>query len=194
MPDDIIWKQDRATILQAIGVLDPAGNATKRLDIVKAAQVARLTQEDWQKERDKMTATCNQCHSANFTKYEMQKGDRIIKDADHAIAEAIRIVADLYKDGIIPKPKTYDYSFPDLLTFNDAPTPIETRLFNMFLEHRNRTFQGPFHNSPDYAWWYGWSAMQEDLTNIRYMAEEMRRAAKAPAKAASATAAKKTAK
>ena len=78
------------------------------------------------------------------------------------MAEAIRIVASLYKDGIIAKPKTYDYAFPDLLTFNDAPTPIEPKLFKMFLEHRNRTFQGTFHNSPDYAWWYGYSAMQED--------------------------------
>ena len=76
MPDDILWKQDRTTILQAIGVLDPAGNATKRLDVVKGAQVARLTQEDWQKERDKMITTCNQCHSVNFVKGELQKGDQ----------------------------------------------------------------------------------------------------------------------
>ena len=193
MPDDIIWKQDRTTVLQAMGVLDPAGNATKRLDVVKAAQVARLTQEDWQKERDKMVATCNQCHSTNFVKSELQKGDRIIKDADHAMAEAIRVVAALYKDGIIAKPKNYSYEFPDLLTFNDAPTPIEQRLFNMFLEHRNRTFQGTFHNSPDYAWWYGYSALQEDLTNIKYMADDMRRAAKSTAKA-SAPASKKTSK
>ncbi len=182
MPDDVVWKQDRTTILQALGVLDPAGNATKRLDAIKGIQLARMTQEDWQKERDKMMATCTQCHSANFAKYELGKGDRIIKDADHAMAEAIRIVADLYKDGIIPKPKTYDYAFPDLLTFNDAPTPIEQRLFKMFLEQRNRTFQGTFHNSPDYAWWYGWSAMQESLIDIRHMAQDLRRAAgKAPA-------------
>ncbi|MBN1570755.1 MAG: cytochrome C [Acidobacteria bacterium] len=185
MPDDIIWKQDRTTILQALGVLDPAGNATKRLDVVKGAQLARLTQEDWQKERDKMSATCKQCHSANFVKSELGKGDRIIKDADHAIAEAIRIVAGLYKDKILAKPQNYNYDFPDLLTFNDAPTPIEQRLFKMFLEQRNRTFMGTFHNSPDYAWWYGWSAMQESLTEIKFMAEDMRRAAgKAPAKAA----------
>lgn len=130
-----------------------------------------------------MVATCSQCHSANFAKSELDKGDRIIKDADHAMAEAIRVVAGLYKDGIIAKPKNYDYPFPDLLTFNDAPTPVEQRLFTMFLEHRNRTFQGTFHNSPDYAWWYGWSAMQEDLTDIKSMAEQMRRVAgKAPAK------------
>jgi hypothetical protein len=36
--------------------------------------------------------------------------------------------------------------------------------------------------------------MQEDLTNIRYMAQEMRRTAKAPAKTAAAPAAKKIAK
>jgi hypothetical protein len=84
------------------------------------------------------------------------------------------------------------------LTFNDAPTPVEQRLFTMFLEHRNRTFQGTFHNNPDYAWWYGYSAMQEDLTEIRFLANDMRRAAgKAPAKAipaAAAPAAKKVAK
>jgi cytochrome c553/uncharacterized CHY-type Zn-finger protein len=194
MPDDLLWTEDRKTILQALGVLDPAGNPTNRLDVVKGAQVARLTQEDWQKERDKMTATCGQCHSASFVKSEMQKGDQMVKEADHVMAEGIRVVAGLYKDGVLPKPKTYSYPFPDILTFQDAPTPVEQRLFVMFLEHRSRSFQGTFHNSPDYAWWYGWSEMQQDLTDIKFMAQELRKAAKTPAKTPSATAAKKPAK
>lgn len=192
MPDDLLWKQDRTTILQALGVLDPAGNPTKRLDAVKSVQLVRTTEEEWQKERDKMLKTCNQCHSSNFSKSELGKGDRVIKEADRVMAEAIRVVAGLYKDGTLPKPKTYAYAFPDLLTFNDAPTSIEQTLFKMFLEYRNRTFQGTFHNSPDYAWWYGWSAMQDALTEIKYKAEEMRRAARLDAKLAPA--AKKTAK
>jgi hypothetical protein len=118
----------------------------------------------------------------------------MIKEADHLMAEAIRVVAGLYKDGIVPKPKTYSYNFPDLLTFNDAPTPVETQLFVMFLEHRNRAFQGTFHSSPDYAWWYGYSELQRDLTDIKFMAAEMRRNAKAPAKASLAPSAKKPAK
>lgn len=179
MPEDVSWAEDRKTILQALGVLDPAGNATSRLDVIKGAQVARLTQEDWQKERDKMLATCNQCHSINFAKGELQKGDQVIKEADHLMAEAIRIVAGLYQDGTLAKPESYSYPFPDLLTFQDAPTPIEQKLFVMFLEHRNRTFQGTFHSSPDYAWWYGWSEMQRSLTDIKYLAEEMRKTAKA---------------
>jgi cytochrome c553 len=178
MPDDLSWAEDRKTILQALGVLDPAGNTTARLDVVKRAQVARMTQEDWQKERDKMLSTCNQCHSVNFAKSELQKGDQMIKEADHLIAEAIRIVAGLYKDGIITKPESYSYPFPDLLAFHDAPTPIEQKLFVMFLESRNRTFQGTFHSSPDYALWYGFSAMQQQLTEIKYMAADMRKASK----------------
>jgi hypothetical protein len=176
MPGDIIWAEDRKTIFQAVGVLDPAGNPTERLDAVKKIDLLRTTQEEWQKERDKTLNTCRQCHSASFAGSELLKGDQMIKEIDHLMAEAIRVVAGLYKDGVLKQPKSYAYAFPDLLAFQDAPTSIETKLFVMFLEHRNRAFQGMFHASPDYAWWYGYSEMQRDLTEIKYMAEEMRKA------------------
>jgi len=175
VPDDKQWAADRTVILQALGVLAPDGKPTARLEVVKAADVARLTQEAWQKERDKMIETCNQCHSVNFAKEELEKGDQMIKEADRLMAEAIRTVAALYKDGTLAKPENYAYPFPDLLAFHDAPTPIEQKLFVMFLEHRMRTFQGTFHANPDYALWYGWSEMQMDLSEIRIMAEELRR-------------------
>jgi hypothetical protein len=175
LPEDKQWAEDRVAILQALGVLDPEGKPTARLDVVKAADVARLTQEDWQKERDKMTAACRQCHSANFARAELEKGDSMIREADHLMAEAIRIVAALYKEGVLAKPKDYAHAFPDLLTFHDAPTPVEQRLFVMFLEHRMRAFQGAFHNNPDYSLWYGWSELRRDLTEIQRMAQELRR-------------------
>ena len=175
LPEDEQWKADQVTILQALGVLDPEGNPTARLDVVKAADVARLTQEDFDRERSKMLATCSECHSENFAKAELKKGDDMIREADRLLAEAIRIIAGLYKDGVLKKPDSYAYPFPDLLTFHDAPTPIEQRLFVMHLKHRMRTFQGAFHNNPDYSLWYGWSEMVRDLTEIRTMAEELRK-------------------
>jgi hypothetical protein len=178
MPEDKEWAADRATILQALGVLDPAGNPTGRLDVVKAADVARLTQEAWQKERDKMIGVCNRCHSVNFAKAELEKGDQMIKDVDHLMAQAIRKVASLYKDGLLPKPANYAYPFPDLLTFHDAPTEVEQKLFVMFLEHRLRSFQGTFHANPDYALWYGWSEMKQKLTEIETLAEDIRKSHK----------------
>jgi hydroxylamine dehydrogenase len=175
LPEDKQWAADRATILQALGVLDPDGKPTALVDTVKAADVARLNQEDWQRERDKMLKTCNQCHSGNFAQQQLQQGDDMIRNADRLMAEAIRIVAGLYKDGVLAKPKNYAYPFPNLLTFHDAPTVIEQKLFVMYLEHRMRTFQGTFHASNDYAMWYGWSEMQRDLTEIKELAENMRR-------------------
>jgi hydroxylamine dehydrogenase len=174
MPEDKQWADDRATLLQALGVLGPDGSPTPRLDVVKVVDLVRLTQEDWQKERDKMVKTCNQCHSVNFANGELAKGDRMIKEADHLMAEAIRTVVGLYQDKLIPKPETYLNPFPDLLTFHDAPTVIEQKLFVMYLEHRMRTFQGTFHANPDYAFWYGWSEMQRDLTEIKEMSEQLR--------------------
>ncbi len=174
LPEDKQWAADRVTILQGLGVLDPEGNPTGRLDVVKAANVARLTQEDWQKERDKMLKTCNECHSLNFAKAELQKGDDMIKAADKLMAEAIRIVAALYQEGVLKKPESYAYAFPDLLTFHDAQTLIEQELFVMFFEHRMRTFQGTFHANPDYALWYGWSEMKRSLTEIKTRAEDLR--------------------
>jgi hypothetical protein len=174
LPEDKQWAADRATILQALGVLDPGGKPTARLEVVKAARVAKLSQEEWQQGRDRMLAACNKCHSANFAKEQLAQGDNMIKNADKLMAEAIRIVAGLYQDGLLKKPDSYASAFPDLLTFHDAPTVIEQKLFVMFLEHRMRAFQGTFHANPDYALWYGWSEMQRDLTEIKAHAAELR--------------------
>lgn len=174
LPGDEQWAADQTTILQGLGVLDPDGKPTGRLDVVKAADLARLDQAAWQRERDSMLAVCGRCHSPAYAKEQMQKGDDMIREADRLMAEAIRIVAGLYRDGLLPKPKEYAYPFPDLLTFHDAPTVIEQRLFVMFLEHRMRAFQGTFHANPDYALWYGWSEMRRDLSEIREKAAELR--------------------
>lgn len=179
MPDDEQWTADRVTILQGLGVLDPAGKPTGRLDVVKAADVARLTQEAWQTERDKMIKTCEQCHSGNFARTQLEKGDQMVKAADHMLAEGIRIIADLYKDGLLTKPASYSYAFPDLLTFHDAPSVPEQVLFKMFMEHRMRAFQGTFHSNPDYALWYGWAELNVDLREIQAAAAELRKEHKA---------------
>lgn len=178
MPEDQQWAADRATILQGLGVLDPQGKPTGRLDVVKAAQVARLTQEEFDASRKQMVETCQKCHAPAFVATQFKNSEDLIREADHLMAEAIRTVAALYQDGVLQKPKDYAFAFPDLLTFHDAPTVPEQKLFVMFLEHRMRTFQGAFHNSPDYALWYGWSEMVRDLTEIKEAAADLRARAK----------------
>ena len=69
------------------------------------------------------------------------------------------------------------FAYPDLLTFYDVDTKIEQTLYEMFMDHRMKTFQGAFHMNPDYTTWYGYAKMKKDLVEIREMAADMKKKA-----------------
>jgi hydroxylamine dehydrogenase len=172
--DDLEWMASRTTILKGLQVLDPTGDPTPRLEVVKAGKMARLSREEWQAERDRMLKTCTRCHSRGFARLNLENADAMIREADRLMARGIGLVAELYRDGmIVPSPGKP--AFPDLLTFYEAITPIEQKLYVMFLEHRMRTFQGAFHNNPDYVTWYGLAELKRDLVEMTRDAQEMRR-------------------
>ncbi|MEW6220323.1 MAG: multiheme c-type cytochrome [Thermodesulfobacteriota bacterium] len=182
LPADKQWAADRVTILKALGVLHPeTGEPTARLEAVKAADLARLTEEAWSTEREKMVKTCTSCHSERYARGQLEMGDEILRKADRLMAEAIEIVAGLYRDGIIKKPANYAFAYPDLLYFmqtgggdTDKLSFIDQVLCEMYMKHRMRTYQAFFHVNPDYAYWYGWSMMTKALGEIRELAATMR--------------------
>jgi len=90
------------------------------------------------------------------------------------MAAAIRTVGELYREGLLKKPKEYPFAFPDLLAFYDAPTRIEQNLYRMFLFHRQKAYQGVMHVNPDHMHWYGWAEMKSDLVTIKERAGEIR--------------------
>jgi hypothetical protein len=174
LPNDAEWRMDQETILKALGVLDAAGQPTLRLDTFRDLDVARLSVESFARERNRMLSVCNACHSGSFVKSELQQGDDMVRDADRLLASAIRIVSGLYADGLLPPPSGSMLPLTDPLSARDAPSPIERKLFDMYLEHRTRAIQGSFHMSPDYALWQGWSALVRDLEEIQAMAADLR--------------------
>jgi hypothetical protein len=186
LPEDKQAAADRVTILKALGVLNPeTGEPTPILDAVKAVDMARLDQESWEKEREKMINTCSKCHSEKYVREQLEMGDSIMQKSDRLMAEAIETVAALYKDGIIKKPEGYPFNYPLLLTFmhtNGAPwneklddlSYIDQVLVQMYMKHRMRAYQGFFHINPDYAYWYGWNEMTKDLGEIKELARSLR--------------------
>ena len=186
LPEDKQWAADRVTILKALGVLNPeTGEPTARLDVVKSVDMVRLTEEAWLTEREKMIKTCSKCHSENYAREQLAYGDSMLQKADKLLAESIEIVAGLYKDGIIKKPENYAFAYPDFLYFlrtgggnMDQMSHIDQVLFQMYMKHRMRTYQGNFHVNPDYAYWYGWAMMTKDLGEIKELAGIMRATAK----------------
>jgi len=171
--DDPDWMNDRVAILQALGVLDAAVKPTPRLDLVKAGKIARLSKEEFQSERDKMLKICSDCHSPSYAKQQLDSGDEVIREADKVMAEAIRIVQGLYKDGVLKMPEGWSFG-PDLLQFYEAKSSIEQELYVMFMEYRMRAFQGAFHFNPDYMHWYGWAPLKESLQKIKDEAANLR--------------------
>lgn len=183
LPKDSAWAEDRTTILKALGILNPkTGEPTKRLDAVKALDMARLTEEDWQKERNQMIAVCSQCHSRKYAETQLKMGDDMMKQADRLMAQAIHIVAALYADGVLQKPAEYEFAYPDFFYFMrtggkslENLSNIDQVLFEMYMKHRMRTYQGCFHLNPDYAYWYGWAMMTKNLGEIQELAALLRK-------------------
>jgi len=182
LPEDSQWKADRITILKALGVLNPeTGEPTARLEVVKALDMVRLTEEAWSTEREKMIDTCSRCHSKSFARKQLEMGDSIMQKTDRLLAEAIEIVAGLYQDGIIKKPDNYSFAYPDFFYFmqtgggdTDKLSYIDQVLFQMYMKHRMRAYQAFFHVNPDYAYWYGWAMMVKDLGKIKELDHTMR--------------------
>lgn len=172
--EDEEWMGYRVSILKALGVLDPEGNPTDRLEIVKAGQVARLTKESFDVERQRFVDVCERCHTPNFVAENFKNADAMVKEIDKIFAEAIEIVAGLYRDGIINYKGRPGAQYPDLLTFYDVNTKIEQVLYEMFMDHRMKAFQANFHMNPDYSTWYGYAKLKKDLTEIKELAAGMR--------------------
>jgi hypothetical protein len=171
--EDEDWWWDRVTVMQALGILGPDGEPTGRLDAIRSADMIRMSAEAFDARRDATLEGCTHCHAQSFASGEVEKGDRMLRRADGVMAEAVRTVVDLYRDGLLDMPDYYSFPFPDLLTFHDAPTAIEQRLFTMFFTHRAAVFKGAFHSNPS-ALWGGWHEMNKTLTEIKELAEEIR--------------------
>jgi len=176
LPKDRQWAADRVTILKALGILHPeTGEPTARLKVVKAAEMARLTEGAWKTEREKMIRTCSGCQYGRFARRHLEMGDRMMKHADRLMAQGIEIVGRLYKDGIIEKPDHYPFAYPDFFYFKrTGGSYIDQVLFRMYMKYRMRTYQGVFHANPDYAYWYGWAAMSKSLGEIKELDRAMR--------------------
>lgn len=176
---DAEWMGYRVSILKALGVLDNEGKPTGRLDVVKAADMARLTEETFNAERDAMVTTCKECHSENYVTRSLENSDQMIKAADEIFAEAIELVAKLYKDKILKSTtNAATFPYPDLLTFYEVDSHIEELLYEMFMDFRMKTCQASFHLMPDYTTWYGLAKMKETLVEMKDINQQLRTAAK----------------
>jgi hypothetical protein len=165
--DDPVWVLHRAKYLVAAGVLStkdlqPTGRFTAA---VVQAGIARGPAE-FNKLRKQMKERCNECHAKEYVQSTMDAADSIIKASDAVYAKAFDAIFTLYRHGILKAPENWDMGGPDILQYYYARTKVEQELYLIFLEHRQRAFQGAFHASNDYAHWYGWAPLNTAVNEI----------------------------
>ena len=179
LPEDPEWRADQATILQALGVLDAEGSTTLRLEKFRDLDMARLTEASFAAERGRMSAVCDDCHSANFTRAELAEGDDMVRSDGRRTATAIRVVAGLYADGSCRRLRAARCPSPTCSASARRCAPSSgssTTCTSSIGCVRSRARST---DSPDYALWRGWSGLVRNREEIEAMAAELRRAAQA---------------
>ncbi len=169
------WAGYREAIFKYLHAYDPQGHPTPGLDGVLAAKMMRSSPEQWAAEREKMTVTCTRCHGRTFAKTHLQNTDRLLKEADGKVAQAIETVADLYRRGIL-RADEGQMSYPNIGLLYEAPTPIEQELYHMLIVERGVTVHAAFHQNPVYVT-EGQAGLQKSLLDIQQQAKEMIRQA-----------------
>ena len=165
--DDPVWVLHRAKYLVAAGVLSPKDlQPTGRF--VAAVVQGRIARgpEEFNKLRTQMKENCNECHAKDYVQDVMDASDSIIKASDAVYAKAFDAVFTLYRHGKLEAPSNWDMGGPDILQYYYARTKVEQELYLIFLEHRQRAFQGAFHSSNDYSHWYGWAPLNTAVNEI----------------------------
>jgi hypothetical protein len=90
------------------------------------------------------------------------------------MALGIDVINGLYRDGILPLPPKTSNPPPALMFKGRTPSPIEQRLFTMYLGYRMQPARGTFHVRSEDALWSGWSELERDLATLKIMAFELR--------------------
>ena len=165
------WAADRAVIEEALGKTN-SGCA--------AHGIPAPNRQTRDQQRERMLDICAQCHSDFFSRHQLEHGDRVARESNHVMAEAVRTVMDLYRDGTLRCPNAPRGGIPILLTGKPNGNDIENRLFAMYLGHRMHGIEGTFHCRSQDALWWGWSELDRDLVEIKSLALELREQRKRP--------------
>lgn len=157
------------------------GSVTDQYGIVQRS----ITQEDFNIGRAKMLSICSRCHSTSFATDVLERADEIKRQSDVRAGEAIKIIKDLEKDGLLdPMPENRP---PNPVTGNKLPltgqqtysdtSRIEAEFFELYKYALIHAWKGAYHMNPDYAHWYGWAQLNLQLEKIKGENRTLRRLA-----------------
>jgi len=143
----------------------------------------QITKDEFIRERGKMVRICINCHSKRFAEHKLSMADGVKVASDGIVGEAVKIINDLYSDGLLnpmpeDRPENPFVGKKLLLTGHmlyEQTSGIEALFFEMYKFDLIHAWKGAYHMSPDWSHWYGNAPMKLKLSRIRNEANQLRR-------------------
>lgn len=142
--------------------------------------------EDAPRERGVMLRRCAACHAETFARRSLDDADAIAAQGRALVEEAHDIVAALGAEGLLsPSPKdrtTHPLEGHALvlgpqMTYDDL-SGAEAMYFRLSRFYYATMFKSAFHQSPDYAHWYGNAMLKLELSTLKSEAAALRQTAR----------------
>jgi hydroxylamine dehydrogenase len=142
---------------------------------------ATIDEVEFTKKREEMLSVCNTCHSLRFARKTLMMADDIYMNTETVIKEAKDIVSGLEREKVlfpsagemvkIPLPG-HAFVQGNLQSYTNK-SRIE-RLFIKLTYSAAVTWKGAYHENPGYTHLYGWTKLQEDLSDIKEEVKKLR--------------------
>ncbi|MGD1975009.1 MAG: multiheme c-type cytochrome [Desulfobacterales bacterium] len=101
------------------------------------------SRSDWQTERNKMKAICQQCHGNSWIDDFYDGFDKAVEEYNEVYFKPVKKKMDeLYEKGLVDKTKYFDEH-------------LELQYYEIWHHEGRRARMGAMMMAPDYAWWHG---------------------------------------
>lgn len=141
-------------------------NVSTKIGPWNPQQTPKRDNPDITKAREEMGFVCADCHSARFITTYLDTGDRMLEVGRMKVREAATVIANLEKKGLLPVKQVNRHG--------ELPE-IRYVFEEMRLVHMKNLWYGIAHQSPDYQWWNGHPALDQDLLHIKALSTRLRR-------------------
>ena len=116
---------------------------------------------NWEVERKKMQAVCNQCHSATWTDAHYARIDAAVKNYNDLYYKPAKALLDeLYAKKLLPE-KPYFH------------TKFQWDFYELWHHEGRRARMGTAMMAPDYSWWHGFYECKKRLCELGEQAHHM---------------------
>ena len=114
---------------------------------------------DWQAERNKMKAVCQQCHGDSWIDDFYHTFDKAVQEYnDVYFTPAKKLLDELYDKGLLDKTKFFDEH-------------LEIQFYELWHHEGRRARMGAMMMAPDYSWWHGFYECKKRLNEFREEAD-----------------------